>query len=215
MWRAKLQKWCSNSLSICSSYFLNTTVALHKGRAIVVLHTLKKSYPPFCLFFLFSTDLLSLPFSVFLQFSLLCWNLSAAALGFLSQPISQLSIPSPFPSPFKKKSISTKNPFLVHFIKTQLIPILSTVIGLGWSHGALISAWGGALISVDWGGRHGVACGSLEEGGTVWLGDDFCWFWKRGVDLVDWERRHSVACGSLEGRNEEKKKKNHEEMRFF
>ncbi len=48
------------------------------------------------------------------------------------------------------------------------------------------------------------------------IGGDFCWFLMRAVDLVDWGGRHGVACGSLEGRKEEeKRRKKYEELRFL
>jgi hypothetical protein len=85
MWRAKLQKWCSNSLCRGSPHFLNATVALHKGRTTITLQLVKKI-------------LSSLLFIVsFLQplSSLLSLLLVATTLGSLSQTDAQLSLPSP------------------------------------------------------------------------------------------------------------------------
>ena len=72
MWRAKIQKWCSNRFSIYFSNFLNAIVTLHRWRVIVALHSLKKSYSTifyYCFFpSLFHQSSLS-PLFFFLLFS--------------------------------------------------------------------------------------------------------------------------------------------------
>ena len=141
MWRAKIQKWCSNSLSICFSYFLNVTVTLHKGRVIVALHPIKKRYHPILYSFFFP----SLSFSQLFSSSLLSplkKNLSATT-SFLSQSIAQPSIPSSSSSPSKKNPSPqthflaiSQNPTGTHFTKPNRYPFLGGVSTL---------AWGGAL----------------------------------------------------------------------
>ncbi len=44
IWRAKMQKWYSNKLSIYSSYCQIATVTLHKWKVAVALHSIKKLY---------------------------------------------------------------------------------------------------------------------------------------------------------------------------
>ena len=46
----------------------------------------------------------------------------------------------------------------------------------------------------------------------VWPSGDFCWFWKRGVDLVDWGGRREARCGLWITRREKQRRKEKKEI---
>jgi hypothetical protein len=119
MWRAKIQKWCSNSLSICSSYFLNVTVTLHKGRVIVALHPIKKRYHPILYSFFFP----SLPFSQLFSSSLLSPLKKTFGQLLASSPNPLLNPPSHLYLHLPLKKTHLHKPIFWPFHKTQSVPI--------------------------------------------------------------------------------------------
>ena len=146
MWRAKMQKWCSNRLFIYSSYCQITTVTFHKWKATVTLHLIKKLYPT-----LSFHDRLSLPpflFSFsFLQPSLLSPLLKLSA--WCGVPISTWGGPIfvPISAWVERRSRPGWN--------ADLGLVWNVNLSLQWSsisawYGVPISAWGGAWSRPGW-----------------------------------------------------------------
>ncbi len=193
MWRAKIQKWYSNRLSIYSSYFQIATVTFHKA-----LYSIKKLYPAHCLIFLFSfsfpqsslsplsffPSLFSSPLS-----SLLCW--SSRQLLLASSPSSLLNSPSHlhFHLPLKKTHLH--KPISWPFHQNPTGTHCFSVLGLGFLRRSQPG-----LGCLRWSRPSGF-CAILSLGlrwwsrgssvfGTRWFWVDFtvCWFELLCVDFA-------------------------------
>ena len=146
MWRAKMQKWCSNRLFIYSLYCQITTVTFHKWKATVTLHLIKKLYPTLSFHDRLSLSPFLFSFS-FLQPSLLSPLLKLSA--WCGVPISTWGGPIfvPISAWVERRSRPGWN--------ADLGLVWNVNLSLQWSsisawYGVPISAWGGAWSRLGW-----------------------------------------------------------------